>query len=83
MLIQETILLRKQFLSETVFGYLKNKLQLEHMRHHSSWNAFIHLISTLIAYQLKFVTFIKKYDSQQSYECLNWFSIPLLLRGLE
>jgi transposase len=49
----EKILLRKRSLIETVFDYLKNKLQLEHTRHRSPWNMFVHLISTLIIYQLK------------------------------
>ena len=50
---QEKLLLRKRSLVETVFDYLKNKLQLEHTRHRSPINAFIHIISTLICYQLK------------------------------
>ena len=51
--LQEKLLLRKRSLIETVFDYLKNKFQLEHTRHRSAWNAFIHIISTLIVYQLK------------------------------
>lgn len=51
--LQEKLLLRKRSLIETVFDYLKNKLQLEHTRHRSSWNAFVHILSTLIVYQLK------------------------------
>lgn len=51
--LHEKLLLRKRSLIETVFDYLKNKLQLEHTRHRSPWNAFIHIISTLIVYQLK------------------------------
>lgn len=53
MLLQEKQLLRKRSLIETVFDYLKNKLQLEHTRHRSPWNAWIHIISTLIVYQMK------------------------------
>jgi len=49
----EKILLRKRSLVETVFDYLKNKLQIEHTRHRSPMNAFIHILSTLISYQLK------------------------------
>ena len=49
----EKILLRKRSLIETVFDYLKNKLQIEHTRHRSPINAFIHILSTLISYQLK------------------------------
>jgi len=49
----EKILLRKRSLVETVFDYLKNKLQIEHARHRSPINAFVHILSTLISYQLK------------------------------
>lgn len=49
----EKILLRKRSLIETVFDYLKNKLQLEHTRHRSPFNMLVHLVSTLIVYQLK------------------------------
>lgn len=49
----EKILLRKRSLVETVFDYLKNKLQIEHTRHRSPINAFVHIISTIISYQLK------------------------------
>jgi hypothetical protein len=53
MLWHEKILLRKRSLIETVFDYLKNKLQLEHTRHRSPFNMIVHIISTLIVYQLK------------------------------
>lgn len=53
MLLNEKLLLRKRSLVESVFDYLKNKFQIEHTRHRSPLNAFIHIISTLIAYQLK------------------------------
>lgn len=49
----EKIMLRKRPLIETVFDYLKNKLMLEHTRHRSPTNMIIHIISTLIVYQLK------------------------------
>jgi hypothetical protein len=52
-LLNEKILLRKRSLVETVFDYLKNKFMLEHSRHRSFVNMLIHIISTLIAYQLK------------------------------
>ena len=51
--VREKILLRKRSLVETVFDYLKNKFMLEHTRHRSPFNMFIHIVSTLIAYQLK------------------------------
>ena len=50
--LEKKIFLRKRSIVETVFDYLKNKLQLEHSRHRSPVNAFIHIIATLIAYQL-------------------------------
>lgn len=49
----EKILLRKRSLVETVFDYLKNKFMLEHSRHRSFINMLLHIVSTLIAYQLK------------------------------
>lgn len=51
--LEEKILLRKRSLVETVFDYLKNRMMLEHSRHRSFINMLIHLISTLIAYQIK------------------------------
>lgn len=51
--LREKALLRKRSIIETVFDYLKNKMMLEHTRHRSPINAFVHIISTLVAYQLK------------------------------
>jgi hypothetical protein len=53
MILQEKLLLRKRSLVETVFDYLKNKFILEHSRHRSFINMLVHIIPTLIAYQLK------------------------------
>jgi hypothetical protein len=53
MLWSEKILLRKRSLVETVFDYLKNKFMMEHSRHRSIFNFLIHIVSTLVAYQLK------------------------------
>jgi transposase len=53
MSLKEKILLRKRNLIETVFDYLKNKMNLEHTRHRSPVNAFVHIVSTLIAYCFK------------------------------
>jgi hypothetical protein len=53
MIFHEKLLLRKHSLVETVFNYLKNKFMLEHSRHRSFINMLLHIISTLIAYQLK------------------------------
>lgn len=51
--LNEKILLRKRSIIETVFDYLKNKMEIEHTRHRSFINAFVHIISTLVAYSLK------------------------------
>lgn len=51
--LREKRMLRKRSIIETVFDYLKNKLQLEHTRHRSPVNALIHILSTLVCYQLK------------------------------
>lgn len=53
MIFHEKILYRKRFLVETVFGYLKQRMDLEHTRHRSPINAFTHIIATLVAYSLK------------------------------
>jgi hypothetical protein len=50
--LKEKILLRKRSIIETVFGYMKNTLMLEHSRHRSPKNFLIHILSTLVAYQL-------------------------------
>lgn len=49
----EKILLRKRGVIESVFHVLKNGLELEHTRHRSVANAFVHLTSTLLAYCFK------------------------------
>ena len=51
--LNEKMLLRKRSIIETVFDYLKNKMEIEHTRHRSFINAFVHIISTLVAYSLK------------------------------
>ena len=51
--LREKILLRKRSIIETVFDHLKNKMLLEHTRHRSPINAFVHIITTLVAYQIK------------------------------
>ena len=50
--LKEKILLRKRSIIETVCDYLKNKMNLEHTRHRSPINAFVHILSTFIAYCL-------------------------------
>lgn len=49
----EKIMLRKRSIIETVFDYLKNKFEIEHSRHRSPVNAFVHIIATLVSYSLK------------------------------
>ena len=51
--LKEKIMLKKRNLIETIFDYLKNKMNLEHTRHRSPINAFVHILSTLVAYSLK------------------------------
>ncbi|WCR58415.1 MAG: hypothetical protein PG980_000887 [Wolbachia endosymbiont of Ctenocephalides felis wCfeJ] len=51
--LNEKILLRKRSIIETVFGYLKNRLEVEHTRHRSPANFLVHIFSTLISYSMK------------------------------
>jgi len=51
--LKEKMMLRKRNIIETVFDYLKNKMNLEHTRHRSPINAFVHILSTFISYCLK------------------------------
>ena len=53
MSLQEKIMLKKRSLIETVFDYLKNKMDLVHTRHRSPINAFVHILSNLLAYSFK------------------------------
>ncbi|MDG2195437.1 MAG: IS982 family transposase [SAR324 cluster bacterium] len=48
--LMDKILLRKRALIETVNDQLKNVCQIEHSRHRSPINAFVHLIAGLVAY---------------------------------
>jgi transposase len=50
--LKEKILLRKRSVVETVFGYMKNTLMLEHSRHRSPKNFLVHVLSTIVTYQL-------------------------------
>lgn len=51
--LEEKIMLRKHNLIETVFGYLKNTLNLEHTRHRSPTNTFVNILAALVTYSLK------------------------------
>lgn len=49
----DKLLLRKRFIVETLFGVLKQDMGLEHSRHRSPINAFVHILSCLVAYCFK------------------------------
>ena len=51
--ITDKVMLLKRALIETVIGKLKFLEKLEHYRHRSVTNAFSHMISCLINYQLQ------------------------------
>ncbi len=46
----EKVMLRRRAIIESVNDFLKNVCQIEHSRHRSSVNAFVHMLSALIAY---------------------------------
>jgi hypothetical protein len=48
--LMDKILLRKRALIETANDQLKSVCQIEHSRHRSPTNAFVHLIAGLVAY---------------------------------
>jgi len=50
--MMDKILLRKRFIIETIFDKLKSQMGIEHTRHRSQTNAFVHIMSSLIAYSL-------------------------------
>ena len=43
-------LLRKRFCIETIFGFLKNSMNLEHTRHRSPINFLVNILAALTAY---------------------------------
>jgi len=51
--LKEKVLLRKRSVIESVNEVLKHHFQLVHTRHRSPLNAFVHILSTLVAYGLK------------------------------
>lgn len=53
MTLRDKILLRKRTIIETVFDYLKNKMNIEHTRHRSPINAFVNILAALVAYAFK------------------------------
>lgn len=48
----DKLLLQKRFIVETLFDKLKSEMGLEHTRHRSAKNAFVHILSCLAAYML-------------------------------
>ena len=49
----EKLLLKKRPIIETVIDTLKSTFNLEHSRHRSPINAFVHMLATLVAYSFK------------------------------
>ncbi|MXZ21335.1 MAG: hypothetical protein F4Y84_12160 [Caldilineaceae bacterium SB0665_bin_25] len=48
--LQDKLLTRKRFITETIADQLKNVSQIENTRHRSSTNFLVNLIAGLIAY---------------------------------
>ena len=48
--IFDKLMLRKRVIIESIYGQLKNILQIEHMRHRSGFNFLVNVIDALIAY---------------------------------
>ena len=71
--LKDKILLWKRNIIETVFGYLKNTLNLGHTRHRSSINAFVNILAALVTYSLKKNKPSVKFDFTHA---LNNFVIP-------
>ena len=51
--IKDKLLLRKRVLIESVLNVLKNSMRLEHTRHRSPINYFIHIIACVNAFAIK------------------------------
>ena len=51
--ILDKILLKKRFIIETIFGYIKEQFNIRPNKHRSPINFFISLLTALIAYQIK------------------------------
>jgi hypothetical protein len=51
--ILDKILLRKRFIIETIFGYIKEHFNVHPRKHRSHTNFFASLFSALIAFQIK------------------------------
>ena len=53
MILREKSLLKKRSIIDTVFSVLKGSHRIEHSRHRSIWNAFVHIFAALISYSIK------------------------------
>lgn len=51
--ILDKIMLKKRFIIETIFGYLKENFNLKPNKHRSPTNFFATLFAALIAFQIK------------------------------
>jgi NADH:ubiquinone oxidoreductase subunit E len=51
--ILDKIMLRKRFIIETIFGYIKEQFNITPNKHRSPTNFFTSLFAALIAYQIK------------------------------
>ena len=51
--ILDKIMLRKRFIIETIFGYIKENFNITPSKHRSPINFFTSLLAALIAYQIK------------------------------
>jgi len=51
--ILDKIMLKKRFIIETIFGYIKENFNLKPSKHRSPINFFVSLLAALIAFQLK------------------------------
>ena len=56
------ILLRKRTVIESILHILKNTFEIEHTRHRSVANTFVHFVSTLLAYCFKSNKFAIQYS---------------------
>lgn len=51
--LNDKLLLTKRGIVESVGDILKEHMQMEHTRHRSVWGFFLHIFTTLIAYQMR------------------------------
>jgi len=51
--LMDKLMLRKRFLIETIFGILKQNMNIDHIRHRSPLNFLVNVIAALVAYSFK------------------------------